>query len=222
LQYRRFMQANGYNRREFWSDDGWAWRTGTYDNKVPKEHRDRLSRRPVNKRHEPYFWHDLKWNNPLAPVVGVSWFEAKAYCNWLAQELKRRVRLPTNGEWARAAREAYGCKYPWGNEFDRRRLNCAAWWQDDDYVSFFDDRIASTTIVGQFAEGNSPAGVSDLGGNVWEWTSWGCSKARRLVRGGAWNDEFLNLHTTSDANFPDFADTGIGFRVVSPGSSSGS
>ena len=65
----------------------------------------------------------MKWNNPLAPVVGVSWFEAEAYCNWLSEELGRPIRLPTEEEWERAARHTDGREYPWGKEFDRNRLD---------------------------------------------------------------------------------------------------
>ena len=46
LQYRRFIQAGGYDRREFWSEEGWAWRTGDYDSKAPEEYQDWLKRRP--------------------------------------------------------------------------------------------------------------------------------------------------------------------------------
>ena len=54
-QYRRFMEAGGYHLREFWSDEGWAWRTGTYDSKAPKEYKDWLARRSVEWRREPFY-----------------------------------------------------------------------------------------------------------------------------------------------------------------------
>ena len=71
LQYRRFIQAGGYDRREFWSEEGWAWRIRKYDSKAPERYQDWLEERPSEKRGEPFFWHDRQWNNPLAPVVGV-------------------------------------------------------------------------------------------------------------------------------------------------------
>ena len=70
----------------------------------------------------------MEWNNPLAPVVGVSWFEAEAYCNWLAKELGKPIRLPTEEEWERAARHTDGREFPWGEKFDRNRLNSAEFW----------------------------------------------------------------------------------------------
>jgi formylglycine-generating enzyme required for sulfatase activity/energy-coupling factor transporter ATP-binding protein EcfA2 len=194
LQYRRFVDAEGYAKREYWSDDGWAWRTGTYDSKATEDYeKNWLAERPKEKRGEPYFWHDLKWNNPLAPVVGVSWFEAEAYCNWLSHELGKPVRLPTEEEWERAARHTDGREYPWGEKFDRDRLNCAEFWggkNDLDWDQWLKDKgyeVASTTMVGQFEAGNSMAGASDMSGNVWEWTnSWYDEEhTRRSVRGGS-------------------------------------
>jgi formylglycine-generating enzyme required for sulfatase activity/energy-coupling factor transporter ATP-binding protein EcfA2 len=230
LQYRRFIEAKGYNRREFWSEDGWAWRTGTYDSQAPKEYRDYLAQRPPEKRGEPFLWHDMKWNNPLAPVVGVSWFEAEAYGNWLAREMGKPMRLPTEEEWERAARHPDGREYPWGNEFDRNRLNCAEFWggRDDlDWNKWYDEKgyeVASTTIVGQFLEGNSVLGLSDMSGNVWEWTcSWyDAEKVYRTVRGGSWDDNRYNTRC-ADRYRPVPVDWfhDIGFRLVSPGSISG-
>jgi len=227
VQYRRFVEAGGYDRLEFWSDEGWAWRTGTYDSKAPREYRDWLAGRPPEKRNEPFYWHDAKSNNPLAPVVGVSWFEAEAYAAWLAQELGRPVRLPTEEEWERAARHTDGRAYPWGNRFDRRRLNCAEFWAgqgDLDWHKWLEGKgleIASTTLVGQFPGGNSVAGVSDMGGSVWEWTaSWYDAKeVYRVLRGGAWYNDKTGVRCAyRDRGVPDFFYIDVGLRVVSPGS----
>ncbi len=230
LQYRRFIRADGYNRREFWSEDGWAWRTGTYDSQAPQEYRDYLAQRPPEKRSEPFWWHDMKWNNPLAPVVGVSWFEAEAYGNWLAKELGKPIRLPTEEEWERAARHTDGREYPWGNTFDRNRLNCAEFWggRDDlDWNKWYEEKgyeVASTTVVGQFSDGNSVLDTSDMSGNVWEWTcSWyDAEKVYRAVRGGSWNDDrSLTRCASRDGGVPDDWNYRFGFRLVSPGSISG-
>lgn len=225
-QYRRFVEAGGYERRELWSDEGWAWRTGAYDSKAPQALRDWLARRPPEERGEPFFWHDRQWNNPLAPVVGVTWFEADAYCNWLAQELGRPVRLPTEEEWERAARGTNGREYPWGDPFDHNRLNSAEFWvgRDDlDWSQWVDEKGyegASTTIVGQFPEGDCEAGLSDMSGNVWEWTSswYHGERVYRGVRGGSWS---LGRRLAGCASrvrlVPDDFLPNLGFRVVSPG-----
>jgi len=160
-QYARFVDAGGYEQQEYWSAAGWAWRTGTYDSQAPESYQDWLDRRPPEKRHQPFWWDDEKWNNPLFPVVGVTKFEAEAYCRWLEMQLKADhlklralrgdqpvekdlqletfdVRLPTEEEWERAVRGTDGRTYPWGADFDRSRLNCADAWAGKDLSDFND------------------------------------------------------------------------------------
>lgn len=214
LQYRRFVDARGYSRREFWSEDGWRWRTGTYDTKATKDYeKSVLDQRPQEKRGEPFYWSDARWNNPLSPVVGVCWFEAEAYCNWLAHETGKPIRLPTEEEWERAARHTDGREYPWGNDFDQNKLNSNDFWHGD-------YEFASTTIVGQFAAGNSEEGVSDLSGNVWEWQNmwYDVRQTYRAVRGGAWYDVRYDVRGAErDRSISSDCYNGVGFRVVSPG-----
>jgi formylglycine-generating enzyme required for sulfatase activity len=141
-------------------------------------------------------------------VVGVTWYESEAYCHWQNAQLTKvrvkeaivsrpadyQVRLPLEEEWERAARHTDGREYPWGNTFDRNKLNCAEFWGGRDDLDWnkwlveTGDEAASTTIVGQFSEGNGPSGVCDMSGNVWEWTaSWyDREKVYRAVRGGSW------------------------------------
>lgn len=222
LQFKRFMSDKGYNRREFWSEEGWSWKTGTYDTKATGSTKTYLSQRPADKRNEPYFWHDEKWNNPLAPVVGVSWFEAEAYATWLAKELNRPVRLPTEQEWERAARGIKGREYPWGDTFDRAKVNCAAFWkQKDDADYAFDVDSAGTSMIDQFKDGETPEGIRDLSGNVWEWTnSWyEKEQTNRVLRGGSWFYSHWNVRCAGRFWFvPDYFFNLFGFRVVSPGS----
>ena len=234
-QYRQFVDANGYDQREYWSEDGWAWRAGMYDSKAQEEYKDWIEGRPPEKRREPFYWRDTKWNNPLTPVVGVSWFEAEAYCNWLAGQLGKSVRLPTEIEWERAARYTDGREYPWGEPFDNQRLNGAEFWSGEEDLSDYNDwekwiasesfQEASTTIVGQFPGGESAEGVCDLAGNVWEWAaSWyGEDTVERIVRGGSWYDDRRDARCAhrgriSPVGFNDL----LGFRVFSPGPISGS
>jgi formylglycine-generating enzyme required for sulfatase activity/energy-coupling factor transporter ATP-binding protein EcfA2 len=227
LQYRRFLEADGYHHRAWWGEEGWAWRSGSYDSRAPEAYRDWLSRRPPEKRGEPFFWGDTQWNNPLAPVVGVSWFEAEAYCRWLSGELGRPVRLPCEEEWERAARHTDGREYPWGGTFERDRLNCAEFWggRDDlDWDRWVEDKgyeTASTTIVGQFPAGNSQAGVSDMAGNVWEWMDpwYDRQEIYRVLRGGSWYVVRGRARCAyRDGGVPGRFSNSVGFRVVSPGS----
>ncbi len=170
LQYARFVAAGGYSRRELWSDEGWVWR----------EREDASA---------PRFWNASEMNSKLCPVVGVSWYEAEAYCRWLGKEglaptaiddesASCEVRLPTSLEWERAARGSDGRKYPWGS------ANRAI-----DRANF--ERVADgTTAVSAYPAGLSPAGVEDMAGNVWEWCAdrIGTRLTRRLLRGGSWLD----------------------------------
>src|SRR4029450_5896102 len=65
----------------------------------------------------PRFWNDADFNHPRQPVVGVSWFDAVAYCEWLTVVHAARFRLPTEAEWEKAALGGVeGAKYPWGDE----------------------------------------------------------------------------------------------------------
>ncbi|MEP6923864.1 MAG: SUMF1/EgtB/PvdO family nonheme iron enzyme [Pyrinomonadaceae bacterium] len=92
------------------------------------------------------------------PVTGVSWSEAKAYCDWLSKKLEVEVRLPTEAEWELAARGKEGFKYPWGNE-----------WQDD--AAACKENKGKVQAVKTYPKGKSPFGAYDMVGNVWEWTA---------------------------------------------------
>ncbi len=121
------------------------------------------------------------------PVVGVCWFEAAAYCAWAS------CRLPSEAEWERAARGPQSGAYPWGN---RPPLDAAH--------ANYGGEPGYPTPVGLYPLGNSPEGLSDLLGNVWEWTAdWfdenyyanspqadpkGPAEGKyRVLRGGSWD-----------------------------------
>jgi formylglycine-generating enzyme required for sulfatase activity len=97
-KYRAFIEANGYKKTEYWSEQGWKWKT-----------KENVT--------TPEYWNDPKWNKPDHPVVGVSYYEAEAYARWAGK------RLPTEQEWEKAARGTDGRKYPWGYEFDENKSN---------------------------------------------------------------------------------------------------
>jgi formylglycine-generating enzyme required for sulfatase activity len=92
------------------------------------------------------------------PAVNVSWHDAVAFCAWLSQLTGFQFSLPTEAEWEKAARGTDGRIYPWGDEFDAKRLNS------------YESGIRGTTPAGKYSpEHDSPYGIADLCGNVWEW-----------------------------------------------------
>ncbi len=107
---------------------------------------------------QPRFWDDLAFNNPSQPVVGVCWYEAVAYANWLADVTGTAWRLPSEAEWEWAARRG-GRSFPWGNGWDETKLNS------------LEGRVMRTTPVGVYPQGATPDGIHDLAGTIWEWTA---------------------------------------------------
>jgi formylglycine-generating enzyme required for sulfatase activity len=114
---------------------------------------------------EPRCWDNPDVSAPDQPVVCVSWEDALSYIAWAGG------RLPTEAEWEKAARGSDGRVYPWGDEFDVRKVNfcdgkCALEWKAD-----ADDGYAWSAPVGSYPEGASPYGALDMAGNVWEWVA---------------------------------------------------
>jgi len=65
----------------------------------------------------PQWWGDPRFADPHQPVVGVNWFEAVRYCEWLSAADRAPYRLPTEAEWEKAARGGLeGARYPWGSD----------------------------------------------------------------------------------------------------------
>ncbi|HEX4946839.1 MAG TPA: SUMF1/EgtB/PvdO family nonheme iron enzyme [Blastocatellia bacterium] len=180
---------------------------------------------PEGKQYrQPEFWDDTRFDNPAQPVVGVTWFEARAYCHWLTSNTGRIFRLPTEAEFEAAARGNQGRIFPYGNQFDVRKCNT------------FESHIRRTTPVGIFANA-TPEGAFDLSGNAYTWTSSIYDQSRfpypyrsddgredihqtdvrRVLRGGSWdfNSGFARAASRSYYH-PSARNYVYGFRVVRP------
>ncbi len=157
-EYKKFIHDGGYQSDDYWSDEGKAWKE--------KE-----------KITLPYRWEDPDFNDPEQPVIGVSWYEAEAYANWLSKKTGNKYRLPREIEWEKAARGTDGRVYPWGDAFDKERCNCR------------ESGISKPTRVTVYPNGVSPYGCYDMAGNVWErcqdW--YDETGSDRVLRGGSWS-----------------------------------
>jgi gamma-glutamyl hercynylcysteine S-oxide synthase len=147
--YLTFVEGGGYERREWWSDEGWAWKE-EYDISRPGAWTSDL---------------DAEWRlggleplHPDRPVVHVSWFEADAFAR------AHGARLPTETEWEKAATwdqdSGIARRYPWGN---RRPVA--------GQHANLDHRGCGTAPVDAYPDGSSPYGCLGMIGDVWEWTS---------------------------------------------------
>ncbi len=155
-EYRKFVEAGGYEDKSLWSDEGRAWLE-------------------QNSAHQPVFWknEDGRWLRrafvswlpveEFLPMIHVNWFEANAYCAWAGR------RLPTEAEWELAASVEPAADekgfterkriYPWGDEPPAlKHANLDSRWLD-------------VVDVRAFPEGDSAFGLRQMIGNVWEWTA---------------------------------------------------
>jgi len=174
---------------------------------------------PGGQLTEPDRWHDDAFNRAAQPVVGICWYEAMAYCNWLSAQSGLSFRLPNEAEWEAAARGLVALHFAYGDQFDSRKANT------------FGTHIRATTPIGVFPGGNTPEGLQDMSGNVCDWTSSAyqaypydpndgrenpdSSDVRRVVRGGSWLDlQDLARAACRDYLAPVNRDDNLGFRVV--------
>jgi formylglycine-generating enzyme required for sulfatase activity len=139
------------------------------------------------------------------PVNCVDWMQAQAYCAAIGK------RLPSDDEWEWAARgAARGTPYPWGGAAASTQV-C---WDGEGNDRGKGNR-SDTCAVGSFPGGDSPQGLKDLAGNVWEWTA-AASGGERGNRGGSWMTSDPRQLSTARRAWDDrsFQHTSLGFRCA--------
>jgi formylglycine-generating enzyme required for sulfatase activity len=181
-QYRPFVDAGAYLELRWWSAEGQKW----------------LRESRVS---EPEFWHSAKWNGPNQPVVGVSFCEAEAFCNWAG------CRLPSDDEWLIAAGGSKLPTFPWGDDSEEGICNSA------------EVGLGTTSPVGFFPRSRARAfGFDDMAGNVWEWTTTSERTLEGLhqrICGGGWGDNVANARLDDETcTAPDAREPYIGFRAL--------
>ncbi len=197
-QFRRFVEAGGYERGNGWFSDEAEKEILEFERLVAQ------GEWPTG----PRFEQDPSLNSATQPVTGVSWYEAQAYAAWLTAKLRKAgdigddeaVRLPTPAEWQLAASGPGGHEYPWGGPADPRWANTN------------ESRLGRPTPVHMYPAGTTPEGALDLCGNVWEWTNEESGQLAVLA-GGSWYNTINTANTAARHRDYRRADI-VGFRLV--------
>jgi formylglycine-generating enzyme required for sulfatase activity len=198
-QYSAFLESQAASQERWWSQEGWAWVAGISDGWGREN------------RKIPDAW-EVQAKRPFRPVVGITWYEAEAYCNWMTYQKKRPVRLPSEEEWEYAARGEDGRPFPWGEYFDANLTNT------------LESGLLDTVDAGSLPGDNSPFGVMDMAGNVQEWTASRYvplsgevlpAKVMVVARGGSFNDSVFGSRVSYRRAYPPgYFYPFLGFRVV--------
>lgn len=190
--------------------------------------------------HNDYFWHEAYGEYP---VVGVSWIQAKAFCEWRTlnknsyqkakgQDQVNAFRLPIESEWEYAARGGLeGATYPWGGPYTTDDRGCFL----ANFKPLRGDYASDNALYTVEAKSYEPNGYNlyNMAGNVSEWTNTSYDpnsyeymstmnpsvidekNKRKVIRGGSWKDVAYMLQVnTRDFEYQDSARSYIGFRTV--------
>jgi iron(II)-dependent oxidoreductase len=204
-QYKRFLDAGGYEQLALWDEAIWPAMLQFVDQTAAPG---------------PRYWSNGTYEkgSDNHPVVGICWYEATAYARWVGK------RLPSDPEWVKAASwpvvaengKILQRKFPWGDAMDRSVVN------------LWGCGPGETIPVSCFPQSSSVGGPYQLIGNVWEWTStnfgvWEPSNLRletemplKSLRGGAF-DTYFDAQATSffqSGDNPLVRRHNIGFRCA--------
>jgi len=241
-EFRKFIEAGGYTNSSYWSAEGWKWKEsdvidyaglhGTVNHTV-RANREQPRNTPEHWATEQEwighgFGHPRFMQTDRHPVVGVTYYEAEAYCKWAGG------RLPTEAEWEKAARwdekKQHANIWPWGDAWDPELCNNP----DDHNAAGGGHRVNQSAPVGSYPNGASPYGCMDMVGNAYEWVAdyaksypgnakpFDHSPGFHFVRGGCWDDGPFSVRCAYRGWYlpPSSSGTGpgdsdyIGFRVA--------
>ena len=218
VNFQKYDENSEEMKNQTWGDEAWNWLQKALQDQ-DNEIQDGVLL--------PRVWRDPRFGiaRRNAPVVGVSWYEASAYCRWLFENWEnvdegkqgllkpKEIRLPLEIEWAEAAGgEDPKERYAWDKK--------GAKTKKEEIVRFAntsESGINRTTPVWMYPQGESPHHIMDMSGNVWEWQANYSSKEKRYLglRGGSWCDNVDYARVAVRIDFPPyFRYDYLGFRVV--------
>ena len=197
-QYARFINSADYADESLWRSVQGFEAEGQPQVGLGQQAWDWFKQNGKETR-RPAFWDDPRFGPPrrLLPVVGVTWWEAAAYCVWLTRDWTKHdetrlalnqiyggqfaVRLLREEEWVVAAGGAEADRFPWGASEDDIRT----------HANTSESNLDRTSPVCMYPSGASPLGVLDMGGNVWEWQAnlYEKGSVPRALRGGSFTDD---------------------------------
>jgi len=220
-QFADFVNDGGYQEKQFWDNDGWAW---LQKNNITQPNGWKKAARNNNKNNQQgwliqYFdqWQTLQ---PNAAVIHINWFEANAWCKWAGR------RLPSEAEWELAASGTPNNinekrTYPWGNN----------WNFSSAIFANMSSHTMGTIDVGALPQSDSAFGCRQMLGNCWEWTadtfkpypgfvadmykdySQPLFGQTKVLRGGGWATPARMMRNTWRTYYgPDRNDVFAGFR----------
>jgi formylglycine-generating enzyme required for sulfatase activity len=218
-EFRRFLaDPQGYDDRPNWTEAGWQWKAGGASQAT--------ARLPADHPRYPRFGRDE------LPVVLVTWYEAAAYCRWLTRRLGGGhwlFRLPTEGEWEKAARGPDTFDFGLGMELSEPQAGRYNWKKNPDAPSTL---VSLAESQGAYAPNRY--GLRHVSGNAAEWTgslfrhynrerpyreddrNHEAASGMRVTRGGSWysaNNVRLSVAYREEFQ-PELSSDDLGFRVA--------
>jgi formylglycine-generating enzyme required for sulfatase activity len=242
-QFQKFIDAGGYANEKYWRDQTGFDEEGK-SKSIGNEAREWLQSRGGAER-RPWYWDTPRFHRAGYPVIGVTWYEASAYCRWLTEQFQiadfrlqignsnsqlptsnLQFRLPTEAEWVRAAGGDANNRAAWDKpgestgklpEEKRKEIVLAR-------ANVKESDLNGTTPVAMYPDGKRVTedgdAIWDLQGNALEWTS-NLYETKNWnaawVRGGSWYNSAGEISVTSRGPWNrNNNPRHNSFRVVSP------